>query len=54
MIDSDPSKALEFAFVWNQVAVIAQPTETEIAELNAIATSNNIPLAINESGMIGG
>jgi hypothetical protein len=52
MIDADPTKALEFVFVWNQVATIAELTESEISTLNSIATANNIPLHLSESGLI--
>jgi hypothetical protein len=52
MIDTDPPKALEFAFVWNQVATISEPTTEEIVTLNGISTANNIPLHLSESGLI--
>jgi hypothetical protein len=52
MIDTDPPKAIEFAYVWNQVATIAEPTSEEIATLNSIASANNIPLVLNESGLM--
>ena len=53
MIDTDPPKAIEFAYVWNQVAAISQPTSEEIATLNSIAAANSISLELNESGLMG-
>jgi hypothetical protein len=53
MIDTDPPKAIEFAYVWNQVSAIAEPTSEEIATLNGIALANNVPLVLNELGLMG-
>jgi hypothetical protein len=53
MIDTDPPKAIEFAYVWNQVSAIAEPTSEEIATLNGIASANNVPLVLNELGLMG-
>jgi hypothetical protein len=53
MIDTDPPKAIEFAYVWNQVSAIAEPTSEEIATLNGIAAANNVPLVLNELGLMG-
>jgi hypothetical protein len=52
LIATDPTKIQETALIWNQLATIAQPTEAEITALNAIAATNQIPLQLNESGMI--
>jgi hypothetical protein len=52
LIATDPTKLQETALIWNQLATIAQPTEAEITALNAIAATNQIPLQLNESGMI--
>lgn len=52
LIAIDPTKLQETALIWNQLATIAQPTESEISALNAIAATNQIPLQLNESGMI--
>jgi hypothetical protein len=53
LIASDPDKALETALVWNQLSAIAQPTEVEIAALNAIAADADVPLQLNSSGLMG-
>jgi hypothetical protein len=53
MIDTDPPKAIEFAYVWNQVSTIAEPTSEDIATLNGIALANNVPLVLNELGLMG-
>jgi hypothetical protein len=53
MIDTDPPKAIELAYVWNQVSAIAEPTSEEIATLNSIAAANNVPLVLNELGLMG-
>jgi hypothetical protein len=53
LIDTDPPKAIEFAYVWNQVSAIAEPTSEEIATLNSIASANNVPLVLNELGLMG-
>jgi hypothetical protein len=52
LLDSDASRAVEFAGLWNAIATIAQPTSQEITALNAIASANNIPFTLNEQGLI--
>ena len=52
LLDSDASRAVEFAGLWNAIASIAEPTTQEIAVLNAIASADNIPFTLNEQGLI--
>lgn len=52
LLDSDATRAVEFAGLWNAIAAIAEPTSEEIAALNAIASANNIPFTLNEQGLI--
>lgn len=52
LVDAQPEKLIELAGVWNAIATIAQPTETEIAALNAIGTATHTPFALNETGLM--
>jgi hypothetical protein len=52
LIESDPSRAAQFAGLWNAIATIAEPTTEEIASLNAIAAASNMPFTLNSLGLI--
>ena len=52
LLDSDASRAVEFAGLWNAIASIAEPTTEEIAQLNVIASANNVPFQLNSTGLI--
>jgi hypothetical protein len=52
LLDSDASRAVEFAGLWNAIASIAEPTTQEIAVLNAIASADNVPFQLNAQGLI--
>ena len=52
LIDSDPTKAIDFAQIWNLIASIAIPTTEEIGTLNAIASNAGVPFQLNAQGFI--
>lgn len=52
LLDSDATRAVEFAGLWNAIATIAEPTTEEITALNAIASANNVPFQLNAEGLI--
>jgi hypothetical protein len=53
LIDAQPEKVIELAAIWNAIAAIAGPTESEIAALNKIGTDTHVPFALNAQGMMG-
>lgn len=52
LIDSDASKLLDFAATWNAIAAIAEPSTEEIASLNALAVTHNIPFTLDSEGLL--
>ena len=52
LIESDATRAVQFAGLWNAIAGIAEPTTEEIAALNALAATNNVPFQLNSAGLI--
>ena len=52
LIESDATRMIQFAGLWNAIAAIAEPTTEEITALNAIASINNVPLLLNSAGLI--
>ena len=52
LLDSDATRAIEFAGLWNAIATIAEPTSQEIDSMNAIALDHNVPFQLNDEGLI--
>ena len=52
LIESDATRAVQFAGLWNAIATIAEPTTEEITSLNAIASASNVPFQLNSAGSI--
>ena len=52
LLDSDATRAVEFAGLWNAIATIAEPTAGEIEALNAIALDHHVPFQLNDQGLI--
>jgi hypothetical protein len=52
LIESDATRAVQFAGLWNAIATIAEPTSDEITALNSIASASNVPFQLNSAGLI--
>ena len=52
-VAESPELIPELVSNWNALAIQAQPTSAEIAELNGISADNNIPFQLDEQGLMG-
>lgn len=51
-VGRNPTILPEFAGAWSAIAAEAQPTESEIAALNAIGAACNMPFSLDSNGFM--